>query len=335
MIDSETTRLSRLVTLLTMLQTKRLMSATELARRFSVSTRTIYRDIRTLEQAGVPIVTQEGKGYTLVEGYRLPPIMFTREEAMALLTAEKLATGLTDAPTAQLTTSAMDKLRAALRRVDRDHLEALDPHIQVLGPSGQSSRPNAYQQLVTAITAQRVVHLSYRAADTDLTTNRDVEPIGLYLSGQWHLVAYCRLRQAFRNFRLDRIEHVAISEEVFAARSQTGSPDRLQQYWSEEAERRGKEKVVIRFQPTAVGSAESTQRLYDTKHQYGWTHEQLQADGSLEMTFFIGTLSYLAAWLLPYAGAVTVLEPPALRDHLCQIATRAHHYFCFPDQGMT
>lgn len=325
MIDPQTTRLSRLVALLTLLQTKRLLSATELAHRFAVSTRTIYRDIRTLEQAGVPVVTQEGKGYTLVEGYRLPPIMFTREEAMALLTAEKLATGLTDASTAQLTASAMDKLRAALRRTDRDHLEALDPHIQVLGPVGQPSRPNAYQQLVTAVTAQRVVHLSYRAADTALPTNREVEPIGLYLSQQWYVVAYCRLRQAFRNFRLDRMEHLTILEEVFAAR-----PETLQQYWSEEAKRRGKEKVVIRLQPTVVGAAESTQRLYDTKHQYGWTHEQRQADGSIEMTFFIGTLSYLAAWLLPYAGAVTVLEPPALRDHLCQIATRAHNYFCTP-----
>lgn len=330
MIDSEITRLSRLVTLLTLLQTKRLLTAAELANRFSVSTRTIYRDIRTLEQAGIPVVTQEGKGYTMLDGYRLPPVMFTREEAIALLTAEKIAARLTDAPTAQITGAAMDKLRATLRRADRDHLETLSPHIHVLGPTGQPNQPNAYQQLVTAITTQRVVRLRYGAADADSPTARDVEPIGLYLSQQWHLVAYCRLRQAFRNFRLDRIEHLALGEEIFEAR-----PETLQQYWEEEANRRGKEKVVIHFQPTAVESAESTQRLYDTKHQYGWTKEQLQADGSIEMTFFIGTLSYLAAWLLPYAGAVTVLEPPALRDHLCKLATRAHNYFCTPDLGMT
>ncbi len=115
MIDHEVTRLSRLVTLLTLLQTKRTLTAGELAHRFSVGTRTIYRDIRTLEQAGIPVVTQEGKGYSLLEGYRLPPVMFTREEAIALLTAEKLASGLTDQLTAQLTGMAMDKLRAASR----------------------------------------------------------------------------------------------------------------------------------------------------------------------------------------------------------------------------
>lgn len=325
MIDHETTRLARLVALLTLLQTKRLLTATELAQRFSVSTRTIYRDVRTLEQAGIPIVTQDGKGYTMLDGYRLPPVMFTREEAVALLTAEKMAARFTDAPTAERTGTAMDKLRAALRRTDRDHLETISPHIQVLEPAGQPDRPNAYQQLVTAVSAQRVVRLNYCAADANVATTRDVEPIGLYLSQQWHVVAYCRLRQAFRDFRLDRIQHVALREEVFTPR-----PETLHQYWAAEANRRGREKVVVCFQPTAVW-AESVQRLHDTKHQYGWAHEQLLPDGRLEMTFFIGSLPYLAAWLLPYAGAVTVLEPPALRQHLCELAQRAHNFFCISE----
>ncbi len=326
MIDHEITRLSRLVALLTLLQTKRLLTAPELAQRFSVSTRTIYRDIRTLEQAGIPVVTQEGKGYTMLDGYRLPPVMFTREEAVALLTAEKLVAQLTDAPTAQLSGAAMDKLRAVLRRPDRDHLDTLAPHIQVLGPRDQASRPSAYQQLVTAITAQRLVHLSYAAADTDSPTTREVEPIGLYLSRQWHVVAYCRLRQAFRNFRLDRIQHLTLSDEVFTAR-----PETLQQYWAAEAARRAREKAVIRFRAGAVLPA-SAQHLHDTKHQYGWTHEQPLTDGSLEMTFLIGSLPYLATWLLPYAGAVTILEPPALREHLRELAQRAHDFFCAPPQ---
>ena len=329
MIDPEVNRLSRLVAILTLLQSKRLLSATELARRFSVSTRTIYRDIRTLERAGIPVVTQEGKGYAMLEGYRLSPIMFTREEAIALLTAEKLVARLTDAPTAQLSGAAMDKLRAVLRRADRDHLETLDPHIQVLGPADQPSRPNAYQALVTAITAQQVVSLTYCAADTGLSTTRLVEPIGLYLSQHWHVVAYCRLRQAFRNFRLDRIEHLILTNEVFATRSET-----LQQYWTDEANRRSKEKVAIRFQAAALLPA-LVQHWQDTKHQYGWTHEQPLADGSVEVTFLIGSLPYLATWLLPYAGAVTIREPLALRDLLHELAQRAHDFFCITHQGMT
>ncbi len=208
-------------------------------------------------------------------------------------------------------------------------METLAPHIQVLGPVEPFNRPNAYQQLVTAITAQRVVNLLYCAAHSEAFTTRNVEPVGLYLSQQWHLVAFCRKRQAFRNFRLDRIKNLTISQETFAARPKT-----LQQYWTDQARRQGKEKVVIRFQPMTV-PLESVQRLQDTKHQYGWAHEQLLPDGRLEMTFFIGSLPYLAAWLLPYAGAFTVLEPPALRDHLRELAQRAHNFFCAPDQGMT
>ena len=224
MPDSEITRLSRLVALLTLLQTKRLLTATALAQRFSVSTRTIYRDIRTLESAGIPVVTHDGKGYSMLDGYRLPPVMFTREEAIALLTAEKLAAQRTDSKTAQLSAAAMDKLRAALRRTDRDHLETIAPHIQVLEPATQSGNANAYQQLVTAVTAHRVVFLSYCAAETGLIVDREIEPIGLYLSQHWHVVAYCRLRQAFRDFRLDRIKELTITAEIFISR-----PDTLQQ----------------------------------------------------------------------------------------------------------
>ena len=151
-----------------------------------------------------------------------------------------------------------------------------------------------------------------------------MEPIGLYLSQQWHVVAFCRLRQAFRDFRLDRIQHLTVSEEVFVSR-----PETLQQYWAAEANRRSKEKVVIHFRPAALLPA-LAQHVQDTKHQYGWTHEQLVTDGTVEMTFFIGSLSYLATWLLPYAGPVTVLEPLALRDHLRELAQRAHDFFCTP-----
>ena len=90
MNDNDTKRLSRLTAILTQLQTKRLLTATALAAKFSVSVRTIYRDIRALEQAGVPIITEDGKGYTLMEGYRVPPVMFTEAQANALITAEQL-----------------------------------------------------------------------------------------------------------------------------------------------------------------------------------------------------------------------------------------------------
>ena len=318
-------RFDRITAILIQLQSRRVVSGPALAERFGVSLRTVYRDLRTLELAGVPLFGEPGVGYSLAEGYRLPPVMFTREEATALLTAEKLAAGLTDAPTARLSGAAMDKLRAVLRHPDRDHLETLAPHIQVLGPRDRDARPAAYQQLVTAVAAHRVVHLRYQAADSPMPTSRDVEPIGLYLGQHWHVVAYCRLRQTFRDFRLDRIEQLELRAETFAAR-----PDALRHYWAAEAGRQGKETVVIRLRAAAVPPAQA-QQLHDTKRQYGWMHEQQLPDGRLEMTLLVGSLPYLAAWLLPYAGAVAVVEPPALHEHLRTLAQRAHDFFCTPE----
>ncbi len=317
-------RFDRITAILIQLQAKRVVSGPTLAAQFGVSLRTIYRDLRTLELAGVPLFGEAGVGYSLAEGYRLPPVMFTREEAAALLTAEKLAAQLTDAATAQRSGAAMDKLRAVLRRPDRDYLETLTPHIQVVGRATAPGQPQAYQQLVAAIATQQVVRLVYQATAAEPPTTREIEPIGLYLTQHWHVVAYCRLRQDFRNFRLDRVQQLALSAEQFAPR-----PETLQQYWTDQARYRQKERVVLRFQPAGVLPS-LVQRLHDTKRQCGWAHEQPLPDGSLEMTFFSGTLAYLAAWLLPYAGAVAVLEPPALRAELREQARRAHDFFCAP-----
>ena len=114
MIDSDTKRVSRLTAILTQLQSVRLLTATKLADRFGVSVRTIYRDIKALEKAGVPIVTEEGKGYSLMEGYRIPPVMFSENEANALLTAELLVMASKDQSLINEFKSATQKIKTVL-----------------------------------------------------------------------------------------------------------------------------------------------------------------------------------------------------------------------------
>ncbi len=314
-------RFDRIAALLVQLQAKRVVRGPALAAQFGVSVRTVYRDLRTLEAAGVPVCGEAGVGYSLAEGYRLPPVMFTREEATALLMAEKLAAQLTDAGTAQLGAAAMDKLRAVLRRADRDYLESLSPRIQVLRPGAPGQPPpggpDGHQLLLGAVAAQRVVRLRYRAGYTGATTERDAEPIGLYWGQHWHVVAFCRLRQEFRDFRLDRIAQLRVLDETFAPR-----PETLQQYWQELAARRPQDAAVVRFGPGAVPHAQGA------KQYYGWAHERPTADGGVEMTLLPGCLHYLARWLLAYAGQVTVVSPPALQQHLRALAQAAHQHFC-------
>ena len=115
MNDNDTKRLSRLTAILTQLQTKRLLTSTNLADKFNVSVRTIYRDIRALEQAGVPIITEDGKGYTLMEGYKIPPVMFSESQANALILAEQLVLKNKDTSFIKDYTEAIDKIKAVFK----------------------------------------------------------------------------------------------------------------------------------------------------------------------------------------------------------------------------
>ncbi|UOG73321.1 YafY family transcriptional regulator [Hymenobacter tibetensis] len=318
-------RFDRITGILLQLQARRVVRGQALAERFGVSLRTIYRDLRTLEAAGVPLYGEAGVGFSLAEGYRLPPVMFTRDEAVALLTGEKLAARLTDEQTATHSREALDKLRAVLRRPDRDYLDALAPRLEVRRLRTQPATPAAdsgtHQRLLAATMSRRVVRLCYRAGLAEASTARDVEPIGCYLQQQWHLVAYCRLRQDFRDFRFDRIEHLEVRDETFPER-----PETLNSYWSAQAVRRQQLAVArVRFQPEAVRS------IQDTKHQYGWVQEEVGPDGTVEMSFLPGSLRYLAAWLLPQAGSFRVVTPPELQQQLRELAQAAHA--CFGDAG--
>jgi predicted DNA-binding transcriptional regulator YafY len=129
MNDNDLKRLSRLTAILTQLQAKRLLTATELANKFSVSNRTIYRDIKALEQAGVPIITEDGKGYCIMDGYRIPPVMFTESEANALITAEQLILKNKDASFVKEYSEAITKIKSVLRNNTKDKADLLSNRI--------------------------------------------------------------------------------------------------------------------------------------------------------------------------------------------------------------
>ena len=215
MVDTETKRLARLVAIQTLLQTKQLTTAPELARRFAVSVRTIYRDIKTLENAGVPILTEEGRGYALVDGYRLPPVSFTQTEANALITVEHLVQAHQDTSLAQEYSQAMTKLKAVLRSPTQEKANFLASRLKVYVNAQPKSRYLATLQ--NALTSFHRVRIDYRAASQELTC-RTLEPFALLMSTQenWLLVGWCGLRSAYRIFRLDRIEQLEVLTETFA-----------------------------------------------------------------------------------------------------------------------
>jgi len=207
MLDKETSRLSRLIAILSQLQTKRILTSTTLAEKFGVSVRTIYRDIKALEQAGVPIFTEDGKGYSLMEGYRIPPVMFTENEANALITAEQLVLKNRDSSLIAAYTEAINKIKAVLLYSTKEKVELLANRIAVSPAMPNTNTSNSLTLIQDALTGFKVLKITYRSKHKDEQTERKIEPFALYytLQESWALIAYCQLRKDYRMFRLDRI----------------------------------------------------------------------------------------------------------------------------------
>jgi len=216
MNDNDTKRLSRLTAILTQLQTKRLLTASELANKFSVSKRTIYRDIKALEQSGVPILTEEGKGYAIMDGYRIPPVMFTEPEANALITGEQLVLKNKDASFVKHYTEAIGKIKSVLRNNIKDKANLLSNRI-VSGQNTDNDRTsNNLSTLQLALTNFNLVEIKYYSPENNQTTERTIEPFAIYTSQEnWLLIALCRLRNDYRAFRLDRIENLFVQNHTF------------------------------------------------------------------------------------------------------------------------
>ncbi|MDI9310540.1 MAG: YafY family protein [Limnohabitans sp.] len=209
-------RLSRLTAITTLLQTKRIVTATELANKFTVSTRTIYRDIKALEQAGVPVLTEEGIGYSLMEGYRLPPIMFTESEANALITAEQLILKNKDLSLVNEYTNAIQKIKSVLRNQTKEKTNLLADRIVFRQNSDNEKKSNYLTTLQLALTNFQVVEISYSSLEANEKTSRKIEPFAIYSTQEnWILIALCQLRKDFRSFRLDRIEKLFLTNKSF------------------------------------------------------------------------------------------------------------------------
>lgn len=205
-------RLSRLIAILTGLQTGKIVTSYTLAQRFGVSVRTIYRDIKTLEQAGVPIIAEERKGYTLMEGYRIPPVMFTEREANALITAERLVLKNSDSSLAREYADAVNKIKAVLLNATKYKAELLSKRIAVSPAMPGASTSNSLALIQTALTDFKVLKINYRSGENNKKTLRNIEPFAFYYSLQenWLLIAFCQLRNDYRMFRLDRILEIEV-----------------------------------------------------------------------------------------------------------------------------
>lgn len=216
MADHELSRLSRLTAILTILQSKRLVTASVIAKKFDVSIRTVYRDVKALENAGIPILTEEGKGYSLMQGYTLPPVMFTEAEANALITAEQLIIKNKDASLVKNYSEAITKIKAVLNYSMKDKADLLSERIQFRQNPENNITSNHLSIIQAALTGFNLIKIKYQSVEKNSKTERTIEPFALYSTQEnWILIAWCRLRKDFRAFRLDKIQYAEVLTETF------------------------------------------------------------------------------------------------------------------------
>ncbi|MFK8058215.1 MAG: helix-turn-helix transcriptional regulator [Saprospiraceae bacterium] len=311
-------KFDRVISTLVLLQTRRVLKASTISERFDVSLRTVYRDIATLKNAGIPISGDPGIGYSIMEGYRLPPIMFNEGEAAAMLTAEKFIGKVTDKATQVHYSNALTKIKAILRSTEKQSLAVLDDSIAF---SADSALINTtyLQELFKSIGSKYVVAMQYQKADGTNST-RKVEPIGCYhQSSNWYLIAFCQSRKDYRTFKVDRIAELQLLDQHFDTKhiGLQDYIDRQDESWKEQQQFH---LMEVSFNQTHVEFAEKR------KYYFGFV-EETEKEGVVHMKFLNSSIELMARWLLQFGDQATVTSPPALKIRIKDIANQlVTHY---------
>jgi predicted DNA-binding transcriptional regulator YafY len=305
-------RIDRVSAILIQLQSRRVVKAADIAERFGISLRTVYRDVKTLEEAGIPIIGEAGVGYSIMDGYRLPPVMFTREEATAFLTAEKFVEKLTDTSTSENYKSAMYKIKASLKTAEKNLLEDIDSNIEVLRSHDNLTVDNKghIQTLLNSIAQKKVLTIEYFANHSQEHTKRNIEPIGIfYKDNYWHLIAFCQLRDAYRDFRVDRINKVLVTDNTFNSKHPT-----LKAYIAATAKEQELDMVIIRVEKSMFC------HLGYQKYYSGFVSEKTVGN-QIEMTFLTASLEGFARWFMMFGDAAEIITPDSLKERVGAIAS--------------
>jgi predicted DNA-binding transcriptional regulator YafY len=305
---------TRLLSLILLLQSRPSWKAAELADELHVSERTIHRYMSMLEEMGIPIYSERGPygGFSLVRGYKLPPLIFSAEEATVLYMGANLVRDVWGQTYEDAVTSVTAKLDNVLPDDLRHKVRQAQQSLVVGGLMARDYRPweAILHTLRRCIGGHCCVSLRYRNLEQE-ETERVVEPYALtFQMGQWYLIGLCRLRREMRTFRVDRIQHAIPRQESF-----TVPPDfSVREYW-QSSTYEPRHTVAIRF------NASVAPRIRDDHAP--WMNLAEHDDGSLTARFGVSTLNWVVGWALSYGSTATVLEPPELIARIRQAAEGA------------
>jgi len=312
-------RIDRLTAILIQLQSQKIVKAEEIADRFEISTRTVYRDVKALMEAGVPIGSEAGTGYFIVDGYHLPPVMFTQDEAGALLLAGKLVDKMTDKSIKQAYTSALLKIKSVLHSEEKERMEQLDSNVQVFLRGRQKDGPSTefpdhfLTAIQRAVATRKVLKIMYTNSAGE-STKREIEPLGVsYYSMAWHLIGWCRLRKEYRDFRSDRIRDLTETGQSFEGQAHIT----MQEYFQRMRETNGGMiSVVVTFRKEGLKG----------RHLYGCI-QQTDLGDRIRAEYLLDNLGWMARWLLMFGNNAEVETPDELKQMIGELIEelREHH----------
>ena len=308
-------RIDRLVAILIYLQGRRVTRAEDIADEFATSIRTVYRDIAALAEAGVPIVGEAGVGYSIVRGYHLPPVHFTTEEATALITANLLMDRFADKSLMSPMGSALAKIRAVLPPDHQDHITRLESRMS-LPTSPRPTKSASLFAIQKALAERTILRISYRGAGKADSMPREIEPMGLtYYGDRWHLIAWCRVRQDYRDFRTDRIQELAVLSARFEPRTNFS----LDEFLQRTDQPRTTVTAVIRVDPVTAERVRKEAPFKIVKEE--------RTENDVSFTIEAGDWDWYMGWFLSFGSRVTIIEPDAFRARLFEVAqaTANHH----------
>jgi predicted DNA-binding transcriptional regulator YafY len=308
-----TTVATRLITLILTLQRQPGQKAADLANRLGVSVRTLHRYFEMLDEMGVPIYAERGPygGFSLVRGYKLPPLVFTPEEAVAVSLGTSLVHEMWGQLYHEAAQGALAKLENVLPDEQRQEIAWARRSLVATGMNRADIEMLApsLEKLRRAVRENRRVSMTYHSGTTPRGgayphgEQRDLDPYALvHRTGWWYVVGYCHLRLALRTFRVDRIAELTLTDQTFPVPTDFDIQAYLAQEWQDSPQF----KVQMRFAPEFAHLA-----------QYGrgyWETIEEQSDGSAVVTFNAPDVYAAASNASAYGPAVTVLEPPEVRQ---------------------
>lgn len=313
-------RIDRLNAILIHLQSKKRVTAQQIADRFEISVRSVYRDVKALQESGVPVIGDAGIGYSIMDGYRLPPVMFTAEEGSALLIAGKFAERFTDPVMEKQFANALFKIKSVLRGTDKDHIEQLEENILVYSKNTEpkDAHENRYlYDLQYAVVQKKAIHIEYYTPSNDKKTERTVEPIGLcYYAQSWHCIGWCKLRNDYRDFKLSRMLRLSVTDTFFHNKKHPS----IREYMDRISIKEQLHEVKILFKKEVARYAQAE------KYYQGYVSEE-EAGEYVRMIFFTAYPEIMARWLLMFMDNAIIETPVSLKELMIRnVNTLNDHY---------